>query len=175
MPIDYTFMFVVKAENIPSSALTFTLGIHCNAPSSMEICHGFIPVLPNDIMVLYHRQIILGTQPSYVCQKNRHRELDTLLISAPVFHLGKTKIFAFHEPSLIIPCNFPSFQFLLDLKKSCLCCSWCLKLEAQKAPLKWIFASITADRVPSIQRFLPLSTFEIFRFQLHIFFIFSCN
>ena len=44
-----TFMFVVKAENIPSSAMTFTLGIHWNAPSSMEICHGFIPP-PNDIM-----------------------------------------------------------------------------------------------------------------------------
>ena len=43
-------MFVVKAENIRSSAMTFTLGIHWRAPYSMEICHGFIPPSPNGIM-----------------------------------------------------------------------------------------------------------------------------
>ena len=117
MPIDYTFMFVVKAENIPSSALTFTLGIHCNAPSSMEICHGFIPVLPNDIMVLYHRQIILGTQPSYVCQKNRQRELDTLIISAPVFHFRQNKDLYFSRTWLDNSLQFSKFPVSTGLEK----------------------------------------------------------
>ena len=83
----------------------------------MEICHGFIPVLPNDIMVLYHRQIILGTQPSYVCQKNRHIELDTLIISAPVFHLRQNKDLYFSRTWLDNSLQFSKFPVSTGLEK----------------------------------------------------------
>ena len=53
-------MFVVKAENIRSSAMTFTLGIHWIAPYSMEICHGFIPPSPNGIMHSQKNSLALG-------------------------------------------------------------------------------------------------------------------
>ena len=62
-------MFVVKAENIRSSAMTFTLGIHWRAPYSMEICHGFIPPSPNGIMHSQKNSLALGVGHIYNISK----------------------------------------------------------------------------------------------------------
>ena len=100
--IDYTFMFVVKAENIPSPAMTFTLGIHWNASPSMEICHGFIP---------RRRQMILCTARKtgwHICRKYFHFR--------QICH------------GFIVPPNYIKHSLVIQEKQ---CLGWCVKLDAR--------------------------------------------